>query len=79
MVVFFDIDGTVVDYETQIIPESAAEAIRLLKKNGHLPIVNTGLQLLAGFFAVNDHFCHNVRSSNQSVTMARTSSCLTNL
>ena len=33
MVVFFDIDGTVVDYETQIIPESAAEAIRLLKKN----------------------------------------------
>ena len=42
MVVFFDIDGTVMDYETQIIPESAAEAIRLLKKNGHLPIVNTG-------------------------------------
>lgn len=42
MVVFFDIDGTVVDYETQIIPESAVEAIRLLKKNGHLPIVNTG-------------------------------------
>lgn len=42
MVVFFDIDGTVVDYETQIIPESAAEAIRLLRKNGHLPIVNTG-------------------------------------
>ena len=42
MDVFFDIDGTVVDYETQIIPESAVEAIRLLKKNGHLPIVNTG-------------------------------------
>ena len=42
MVVFIDIDGTVVDYETQIIPESAVEAIRLLKKNGHLPIVNTG-------------------------------------
>ena len=42
MVVFFDIDGTVVDYETQIIPESVVEAIRLLKKNGHLPIVNTG-------------------------------------
>ena len=42
MVVFFDIDGTVMDYETQIIPESAVEAIRLLKKNGHLPIVNTG-------------------------------------
>lgn len=42
MVVFFDIDGTVVDYETQIIPESAVEAVWLLKKNGHLPIVNTG-------------------------------------
>ena len=42
MVVFFDIDGTVVDYETHIIPESAVEAIRLLKKNGHLPFVNTG-------------------------------------
>ena len=42
MVVFFDIDGTVVDYETQIIPESTVEAIRLLRKNGHLPVVNTG-------------------------------------
>ena len=42
MVVFFDIDGTVMDYETQIIPKSAVEAIRLLKKNGHIPVVNTG-------------------------------------
>lgn len=42
MVVFFDIDGTVVDYDTQIIPESAVEAIRLLRKNGHVPVVNTG-------------------------------------
>ena len=42
MVVFFDIDGTVMDYDTQIIPESAVEAIRLLKKNGHIPVVNTG-------------------------------------
>ena len=42
MVVFFDIDGTVVDNDTQIIPESTVEAIRLLRKNGHLPIVNTG-------------------------------------
>lgn len=42
MVVFFDIDGTVVDYDTQIIPESVVEAIRLLKKNGHVPVVNTG-------------------------------------
>lgn len=42
MVVFFDIDGTVVDNETQIIPESTVEAIRLLRKNGHIPVVNTG-------------------------------------
>lgn len=45
MVVFFDIDGTVVDNDTQIIPESAVEAIRLLRKNGHIPVVNTGRPL----------------------------------
>ena len=45
MVVFFDIDGTGMDYDTHIIPESAAEAIRLLKKNGHIPVVNTGRPL----------------------------------
>lgn len=42
MVVFFDIDGTIVDNATQIIPESAVEAIRLLRGNGHIPVVNTG-------------------------------------
>lgn len=42
MVVFFDIDGTVVDNETQIIPDSAVEAIRLLRQNGHMAVVNTG-------------------------------------
>ena len=42
MVVFFDIDGTIVDNETQIIPASTVEAIRLLKENGHVPVVNTG-------------------------------------
>ena len=42
VVVFFDIDGTIVDNETQIIPESTVEAIRLLRDNGHLPVVNTG-------------------------------------
>ncbi len=42
MVVFFDIDGTIVDNETQIIPESTVEAIHLLRRNGHLPVVNTG-------------------------------------
>ena len=42
MVVFFDLDGTVIDNDSQIIPASAVEAIRLLRKNGHLPVVNTG-------------------------------------
>ena len=42
MVVFFDIDGTVVDNDTQIIPESTVEAIHRLREKGHLPVVNTG-------------------------------------
>lgn len=42
MIVFFDIDGTLVDEKTQILPSSAAEAVRALKANGHIPIVNTG-------------------------------------
>ena len=45
MVVFFDIDGTIVDNETQIIPESTVEAIRLLREKGHLSVVNTGRPL----------------------------------
>lgn len=42
MVVFFDIDGTVVDNDTQIIPESAIRAVEQLEKNGHIAVVNTG-------------------------------------
>lgn len=42
MVVFFDIDGTIVDNKTQIIPESTLRAIAALGKNGHLAVVNTG-------------------------------------
>ena len=42
MVVFFDIDGTLVDEETQIIPESAVRAVEQLGKNGHLAVINTG-------------------------------------
>lgn len=42
MVVFFDIDGTVVDNATQIIPQSAMDAIRALGENGHTAVVNTG-------------------------------------
>lgn len=40
-VVFFDIDGTVWDWNG-VIPESAKEAIRKLKENGHHPIICSG-------------------------------------
>lgn len=42
MVIFFDIDGTLVDEESQIIPASTVEAIAALRQNGHTPIINTG-------------------------------------
>ena len=42
MIIFFDIDGTLVDEESQIIPASAVEAISALRQKGHIPIINTG-------------------------------------
>ena len=42
MVIFFDIDGTLVDEETQIIPQSTVRAIHQLRESGHMPIINTG-------------------------------------
>lgn len=42
MVVFFDIDGTVVDNDTQAIPASAIRAVERLREAGHIPVVNTG-------------------------------------
>lgn len=42
MVLFFDIDGTLVDDKTRILPSSTAQAIEKLRQNGHIPIVNTG-------------------------------------
>lgn len=45
MVVFFDIDGTIIDEPTQIIPESTVRAIQKLRENGHIPVVNTGRPL----------------------------------
>lgn len=41
-IVFFDIDGTLIDDDTHLIPESAVDAIRQAQKNGHILIVNTG-------------------------------------
>ncbi|URZ15934.1 Cof-type HAD-IIB family hydrolase [Clostridium felsineum] len=40
--IFFDIDGTIVDEKTHEIPKSAIEAIKRARKNGHLVFINTG-------------------------------------
>ena len=42
MVVFFDVDGTIIDNKTQVIPESAVRSVEKLKKNGHIAVINTG-------------------------------------
>ncbi len=42
MVIFFDIDGTLIDEKTQILPDSTAQAIPALLEAGHVPVVNTG-------------------------------------
>ncbi len=39
---FFDIDGTLLDEKTGKIPESAIEAIRKARENGHLAFINSG-------------------------------------
>jgi hypothetical protein len=41
-IVFFDIDGTLLDEETHTIPNSCKEALKQAKKNGHLLFINTG-------------------------------------
>lgn len=41
MIVFLDIDGTLVTYANEI-PSSAVEAIHLARENGHQVLVNTG-------------------------------------
>ena len=41
-IVFFDVDGTLVDNPTQVIPESAVQAIRDLRAAGHIAVMNTG-------------------------------------
>lgn len=41
-IIFFDIDGTLVDTRERVIPASAVEAIRQAKAAGHLVYVNSG-------------------------------------
>lgn len=40
--VFFDIDGTIVDNETHKIPESTKWAVRMMRRQGHIAVINTG-------------------------------------
>lgn len=40
--IFFDIDGTLIPLDSIIIPESAKQAIRKARENGHLCMINTG-------------------------------------
>ena len=40
--IFFDIDGTIAVEPTGEIPDSAKEAIKKAKENGHLVFINTG-------------------------------------
>lgn len=40
--IFFDIDGTIIIEDTHIIPDSAVQAIKKARENGHLVFVNTG-------------------------------------
>lgn len=41
-IIFFDIDGTLIDEKTGTVPQSTIEAIHQARKNGHICIVNTG-------------------------------------
>ncbi|MCR5791762.1 MAG: Cof-type HAD-IIB family hydrolase [Lachnospiraceae bacterium] len=40
--IFFDIDGTLLSEKTGKIPDSAIEAIRIARENGHFIFINTG-------------------------------------
>ncbi len=44
-IIFFDIDGTISIEETGQIPESAVQAIRKARENGHLAFINSGRTL----------------------------------
>lgn len=42
MLIFFDIDGTLIGEKSHRMPESAARAVAAAEKNGHICAVNTG-------------------------------------
>ena len=39
---FFDVDGTLIDEQTKIVPESTLRALKQARENGHLVFINTG-------------------------------------
>lgn len=41
-ILFFDIDGTLIDEETDVVPESAKAALKQAKENGHLLFLCSG-------------------------------------
>lgn len=41
-ILFFDIDGTLIDEETDVVPQSAGRALRRAKENGHLLFICSG-------------------------------------
>jgi len=45
MLIFFDIDGTLISEQSHIMPESAGKAIQQARANGHVCMVNTGRTL----------------------------------
>ena len=42
MLIFFDIDGTLIDEKEHRMPESARDAIARARENGHVCMINTG-------------------------------------
>lgn len=42
MIIFFDIDGTLMGNGSQKMSESTKEAVRIARKNGHVCMINTG-------------------------------------
>lgn len=64
---FFDIDGTLVSFKTHAIPQSARDAIKQLRKNGHKVFIATGRPKLLinnlgnlefdGFITMNGAHC----------------------
>ena len=58
--IFFDIDGTLVSFQTHTVPESTREALRLLREKGIKVFIATGRPktLMMDAVAVDTHEFH---------------------